>query len=40
MAVKREPRLADYGLGSERLLMRKFGPRREPSAFERELGVE
>jgi NADH-quinone oxidoreductase subunit B len=32
-------KLADYGLNSERLLMRKAGPKRdEPAAFEKELG--
>ena len=36
----RRPRLAEYGLNSERLLMRRYGPKREPSAFERELGAE
>ena len=37
MAVERK-RLADYGLNSERLLMRTHGPKRdEPAAFEREL---
>jgi NADH-quinone oxidoreductase subunit B len=42
MAVEGQPRkrLADYGLHTERLLMEKHGPRRDPSAFERELGVE
>jgi NADH-quinone oxidoreductase subunit B len=41
MAVDgRRKRLADYGLHTERLLMEKHGPRRDPSAFERELGVE
>ncbi len=34
MAVERRARLADYGLGSERVLMRKKGP----GVFERELG--
>jgi NADH-quinone oxidoreductase subunit B len=33
-------RLADYGLNSERLLMRKTGVKPEPSAFERDVGVE
>ncbi len=38
MAVDR-PKLADYGLNSERLLMRKAGPKRdEPAKFETELG--
>ena len=36
----RRKRLADYGLHSERLLMERHGPRRDPSAFERDLGVE
>jgi NADH-quinone oxidoreductase subunit B len=37
MAVDR-PKLADYGLNSERLLMRKVGPKRdEPAKFETEL---
>ena len=36
MAVERRKRLADYGLNSERTLMRRKGP----SVFERELGVE
>jgi NADH-quinone oxidoreductase subunit B len=43
MALEREgrkPRLADYGLNSERLLMRKTGLRPDPAAFERELGVD
>ena len=39
MAVERK-RLADYGLNSERLLMRKTGLKPDPSAFERDLGVE
>jgi NADH-quinone oxidoreductase subunit B len=34
LAVERKPRLADYGLNSERILMR----RKEPGVFERELG--
>jgi NADH-quinone oxidoreductase subunit B len=40
MAVEggRRKRLADYGLNSERLLMRRHGPMREPSKFEEELG--
>jgi NADH-quinone oxidoreductase subunit B len=33
-------RLADYGLNSERLLLRKAGVKPEPSAIERDLGVE
>jgi NADH-quinone oxidoreductase subunit B len=38
MAVERK-RLADFGLNSERLLMTKFGPKKdELSEFERELG--
>ena len=36
MAVERKVRLADYGLQSERVLMRKKGP----GVFERELGEE
>ena len=36
MAVERKARLADYGLQSERVLMRKKGP----GVFERELGDE
>jgi NADH-quinone oxidoreductase subunit B len=42
MAIEGErgKRLADYGLHTERLLMEKHGPRRDPSAFEQELGVE
>ena len=36
MAVEGRKRLADYGLNSERTLMRRKGP----SVFERELGVE
>ena len=31
-------RLADYGLNSERLLMEKRGPRRDPSKFAEDLG--
>ena len=34
MAVERKARLADYGLNSERILMR----RKEPGVFEQELG--
>jgi NADH-quinone oxidoreductase subunit B len=34
VAVERKPRLADYGLNSERILMR----RKEPGVFEQELG--
>ncbi|MBW3593425.1 MAG: hypothetical protein KY396_07010, partial [Actinobacteria bacterium] len=33
-------RLADYGLNSERLLLRKAGVTPEPAAIERDLGVE
>ena len=33
-------RLADYGLNSERLLLRKAGVKPEPAAIERDLGVE
>jgi NADH-quinone oxidoreductase subunit B len=33
-------RLADYGLNTERLLLRKAGVKPEPAAIERELGVE
>ena len=36
MAVERKAQLADYGLGSERVLMRKKGP----GVFERELGED
>jgi NADH-quinone oxidoreductase subunit B len=36
---RRRKRLADYGLNSERLLMGKYGPKRdEPSEFEQDLG--
>ncbi len=40
MAIERREhkRLADYGLNSERLLMRRHGPAREPAKFEQELG--
>jgi NADH-quinone oxidoreductase subunit B len=34
VAIERKPRLADYGLNSERILMR----RKEPGVFEQELG--
>ena len=41
MAVEGErKRLADYGLNSERLLMRKVGVKREPAEFEKDLGLE
>ncbi len=42
MAVERgdRKRLADYGLNSERLLMEKRGPRRDPSRFEQDLGPD
>ena len=42
MAVEgeRRKRLADYGLNTERLLMQKYGPRKDPSAFEKELGPD
>jgi NADH-quinone oxidoreductase subunit B len=42
VAIEGQPRkrLADYGLHTERLLMEKHGPRRDPSVFARELGVE
>ncbi len=33
-------RLADYGLNTERLLLRKAGVKPEPAAIERDLGVE
>ena len=37
MAVGKK-KLADYGLNTERILMEKHGPNREPPAFEKELG--
>ncbi len=42
MAVERggRKRLADYGLNSERLLMEKRGPRRDPSKFSQDLGPD
>ncbi len=42
MAVEREGRrrLADYGLNTERLLMEKHGPRRDPSKFAEDLGPD
>ncbi|HEY7197228.1 MAG TPA: NADH-quinone oxidoreductase subunit B family protein [Gaiellaceae bacterium] len=36
MAVEKRPRLADYGLNTERLLMRKTGTRPDESKFESE----
>ena len=40
MAVERRKRIADYGLNTERLLMEKCGPRRDPSKFEDDLGPD
>ncbi len=37
---ERRKRLADYGLNTERLLMQRRGPRRDPSKFEQDLGPD